>query len=196
MEPSKYYTFKDFDAFLQWLKDNHDTENEAYLFIYKKNAEKSGITYVASVLAALCYGWIDSVKRSYDEEKYVQRFTPRRDKSNWCISNIKRMKRLIEDDLMSEAGLRVFDVTLIDKLPQLIAEEEARKTSPILVPDEVMDLIKQDHLIYEKFLALSDGHKRRYLDWINTGKRLDTRIRRAEKMIGMLRENRSINEML
>lgn len=190
-----YYTFNDFESFYDWLDLNHEKEVEANLFIYKKRSLHEGITYEDSVRAALCHGWIDSTKRSYDEDKYVQRFSPRHKKSNWAISNIKRMKELIEKGLMTEEGLKHFDIDLIEKLDELIKKEEAEKNRVVETPDFVMEIISRDEGILLKFQRLSASHKKRYLSWIISAKKDETKLRRIEKMVRMLKENRSINEL-
>lgn len=190
-----YYTFMDFESFYDWLDLNHKDKLVANLFIYKKNSSQKGITYEDSVRAALCHGWIDSTKRSHDDNKYVQRFSPRKKKSNWSISNIKRMKELIENNLMTEEGLKYFDMELIENLDMLIKKEEAEKTRIIEPPDYVLHILTRDETILLKFKELPASHKRRYLEWISSAKKDETKNRRVEKMVGMLRENRSINEL-
>ena len=88
-----------------WLRENHDIETEVWLVINKKHAWTPGINYNDAVEEALCYGWIDGLARSHNEESYVQRFTPRRPKSNWSDSNKHRVRKLIAMGLMTEAGL-------------------------------------------------------------------------------------------
>jgi uncharacterized protein YdeI (YjbR/CyaY-like superfamily) len=190
-----YYTFMDFQSFYDWLDLNHNDKVEANLFIYKKNSSRKGITYEDSVKAALCHGWIDSTKRSNDENKYVQRFSPRKKKSNWAISNIKRMKELIENNLMTEEGLKYFDMELIENLDGLIKKEEAEKNRVIETPDYVLDILTRDDTLLLKFKELPASHKKRYLDWIRSAKKDETKYKRIEKMVRMLKENRSINEL-
>ena len=195
MNISDYYTFMNFKSFYNWLDSNHKDKDEANLFIYKKNSPQKGITYEDSVKAALCHGWIDSTKRSYDENKYLQRFSPRKKNSNWSISNIKRMKELIENGLMTEEGLKYFDIDLIENLDDLIKKEEAEKNRELDTPDYVMEIIGRDEALLLKFERLSESHKRRYLSWIISAKKDETKHRRIEKMVRMLKENRSINEL-
>lgn len=126
MNSSDHLYFKDFDSFLLWLKENHASETEAFLYIYKKNSKEKGIKYEEAVLAALCYGWIDSIMHSYNDEKYILRFSPRNKNSNWSISNIKRMQKLIESNIMTEFGMARFEIELIEKLPDLIAKEKQK----------------------------------------------------------------------
>ena len=88
-----------------WLSEHHDTESEVWLIIYKKNSGQTSVTYEEAVEEALCYGWIDGLTRSRDEVSYIQRYTPRRLRSNWSESNKRRVRKLIAEGQMTEAGL-------------------------------------------------------------------------------------------
>jgi len=189
MNTSTNLNFDNMESFLSWLELNHATESEAVLYIYKKNAKVKGINYEDAVLAALCYGWIDSTMHSYDEDKFILRFSPRKKNSNWSLSNIKRMKKLIENDLMTEFGLQPFDSGLIEKLPALIAADETRRTEEVSIPAFVEELLVEDKVVYERFMSLTNAHKYRYLDWIVSAKQEKTKIRRVKKMMSMLEED-------
>lgn len=88
-----------------WLNENHASAPEVWLVFYKKTSGKLGVSYEEAVEEALCFGWIDGKAKSLDAERWAQRFTPRRPRSNWSESNKKRVRRLIEQGLMTSAGL-------------------------------------------------------------------------------------------
>ena len=90
--------------FRRWLEANHQTKQEIWLVIYKKASGKAGISYDESIDEALCFGWIDSIAKSTDAEKYVQRFSPRRKGSNWTEANRAKAYRLIAEGKMTDAG--------------------------------------------------------------------------------------------
>jgi uncharacterized protein YdeI (YjbR/CyaY-like superfamily) len=90
-----------------WLEKNHDKRDEIWLVYYKKSTGIPTIKYEEAVEEALCFGWIDSMEKGIDEEKFAGRFSPRRPKSNWSDSNRLRVKRLIAQGQMSQAGLKV-----------------------------------------------------------------------------------------
>src|SRR5690606_27061204 len=90
-----------------WLVDNHKTAKEIWLVYYSKESGKPRIPYLHAVEEALCFGWIDGIAKKMDAERTAQRFTPRRPKSNWTELNKERMRRLIAQGLMTEAGLAV-----------------------------------------------------------------------------------------
>ncbi len=94
--------------FRAWLETHHDKFPELLVGFYKKDSGKPSITWPESVDAALCFGWIDGVRRSIDETSYTIRFTPRRPTSTWSAVNIKRVKQLKKTGLMHPAGLKAF----------------------------------------------------------------------------------------
>jgi uncharacterized protein YdeI (YjbR/CyaY-like superfamily) len=100
-----------------WLRDNHDSESEVWLVINKKQARQPGVLYDDAVEEALCYGWIDGLARSLDEGSYIQRFTPRRPRSNWSDSNKRRVRKLLTLGLMTEAGLAKIPADVLDGKP-------------------------------------------------------------------------------
>ena len=91
-----------------WLEKNHATETEVWLVYYKKHTGKQSVSYLESVMEALCFGWIDGIKKRVDDERYIHRFTPRKPNSKWSPSNIAQAKELIESGAMTEAGLAAF----------------------------------------------------------------------------------------
>lgn len=96
-----------------WLEKNHSTKSEIWLIYFKKETGKPTISYEDAIEEALCFGWVESRERSLDSEKYAQRFTPRRPKSHWSVSNIKRFKILVKEGLITEAGKKVFENSII-----------------------------------------------------------------------------------
>jgi uncharacterized protein YdeI (YjbR/CyaY-like superfamily) len=101
----KLFEFASFDAFYGWLRDNHASADEVWIRIFKKGAGKPTITPVEAIDAVLCWGWIDAIKKSWDDESYVQRYCPRRPKSVWSQVNRDNVARLVERGLMTEHGL-------------------------------------------------------------------------------------------
>ncbi|MGZ3864717.1 MAG: YdeI/OmpD-associated family protein [Bacteroidia bacterium] len=100
--------FKTPEHFRKWLQKNHKTKTELWVGYYKVGTGKVNMTWSQSVDEALCFGWIDGVRNSIDEESYCSRFTPRRPASNWSEINIKKVKALIKEGRMHPAGLEVY----------------------------------------------------------------------------------------
>ena len=97
-----------------WLADNHASERELWVGYWKKGSGGIGITYLESVDEALCFGWIDGLTRRIDDARYATRFTPRRTRSHWSVTNISRVGELAAEGRMSETGLRVFEARRSD----------------------------------------------------------------------------------
>lgn len=104
MEITKQLYVTDRDAWRAWLEKNYDTEKEIWLIYYKKHTGKPRIPYDDAVEEALCFGWIDSTVKRVDDEKFAQKFTPRKNKSNWSDLNKKRAKKMIREGRMTKAG--------------------------------------------------------------------------------------------
>ena len=110
MEITKTYYAKDRNSWRTGLEKNHKSKKEIWLVYYKKNSNKSRVEYSDAVKEALCFGWIDSTAKSIDEEKYAQRFTPRRKGSKWSSLNVKYYKELEKLGLVSDEGKKAFAV--------------------------------------------------------------------------------------
>lgn len=108
VEITKTFTPKSRKEWREWLTKNHDKTTEIWLVYYKKHTGKPTIKYEEAVEEALCFGWIDGIEKRIDEERYAQRFTPRRKNSNWSESNIARYKKLVKQGLMTKAGKKAF----------------------------------------------------------------------------------------
>jgi uncharacterized protein YdeI (YjbR/CyaY-like superfamily) len=106
MTPKFFRTPADFR---RWLERHHGTQPELWVGFYKKGSGRPSITWPEAVDEALCFGWIDGIRKSVDAERYVNRFTPRRSRSNWSLVNIRRVGQLIAAGRMQPAGLRAFD---------------------------------------------------------------------------------------
>ena len=178
--------FKTKEAFRTWLELNHNCGHGVTLFIYKKGYETSGITYEDAVRTALCYGWIDAVTHRYNEVKFKQYFAKRKKNSNWSISNIKRIKDLLEEDLMTKYGLEYFDMNLLDQLDDMIADEIAFKTQPLKVPDFVAEILLNEHAL-DLLHASTKSVQKMYLHYILSAKKEETTLRRCYKIADILK---------
>jgi len=99
----------------EWLERFHDKEKEIWLVFYRKNSGKPRIPYNDTVEEALCFGWIDSIEKGIDHERFAQRFTPRKPKSQWSETNKERVRRLLKDGKMTKSGLAVLGNISINK---------------------------------------------------------------------------------
>lgn len=104
-DPSKIESFPSEQAFERWLSAHHATETELWLKIYKKDSRKPTVSYAQAVDVALCWGWIDGLKKSFDEHAFLQRFTPRKAKSVWSQVNREKVAALVAAGRMTEHGM-------------------------------------------------------------------------------------------
>jgi len=139
-----------------WLAKNHNKEKEIWLIFYKKSSGKPRIPYNDAVEEALCYGWIDSIVKGIDEEKFVQRFTPRRPKSKLSEMNKERIRQLIKQNKMTTVGLAAV---------KHVFDDSSENTKLILAPD-ILKALKQNKETWENFQKFPESYKRIRIGWI------------------------------
>src|SRR5438132_2417258 len=100
-----------------WLAKHYESETEVWLIYYKKHTGQPRIPYEHAVEEALCFGWIDSLVKRIDDEKFAQKFTPRRDFTRWSVLNLRRMRKLMREGRMTETGLAKIEATLLKQEP-------------------------------------------------------------------------------
>lgn len=113
-DPAKIREFRTPGAFESWMRRNHDRESEIWLKIHKKNSGLRTISNAEALDVALCWGWIDGIRKSFDDLSYLQRYTPRRPKSVWSQVNRRHVARLIEEGRMTPFGQRHVDAATAD----------------------------------------------------------------------------------
>src|ERR1700726_2715094 len=106
--------FKSSADFRQWLKQNHAQSDGIWLRIFKKSSNEKSLTYADALDQALCFGWIDGQKKPYDEQSWLQKFTPRRAKSGWSKKNTQHTERLVASGEMAPAGLKEVNAAKAD----------------------------------------------------------------------------------
>ncbi len=174
--------FGDATAWRNWLIENHSAVNGLWLRIYKKTSGIASVTYAEALDHALCFGWIDGQKKSYDELSFLQKFTPRRSKSLWSKRNIELVSSLTEQGLMMPAGTAEFDQAKKDG--RLDAAYD--KPSDMVVPQVFLEEL-QKHPKAEAFFATLNKANTYAIAWrLQTAKSDETRKRRQEKIIAML----------
>lgn len=163
----------------KWLEANHAKKKEIWLIYFKKHTGKPRIPYDDAVEEALCFGWIDSIVKRIDDERFMQKFTPRREKSAWSALNKKRALRLIRRGEMTEAGL-----ALVDEAKKSGAWKNAvsRSTAPAM-PADLKKALAANRRAHELWGALAPSRRKLFIGWIEDAKRDDTRSRRIVKTI-------------
>lgn len=169
--------FKTPVEFRRWLKTNHAKETELWVGFYKVDSGKPSITWKESVDQALCFGWIDGVRKSIDGESYKIRFTPRKRKSNWSRVNIKRYSELLEQGLIEPAGKKAYEATS-SKRRDYSYEQEKRVLSP-----EFMRLLKKSKKAWAYFSNEAQWYQRTVSFWVMCAKKEETQLRRLKRLI-------------
>jgi len=171
-----------------WLVSKHSSEDEAWLVYYKKHTGKPSVTYMESVKEALCFGWIDGIKKSIDDETYMHRFTPRRPGSKWSPTNIKLAKELIETGEMTGAGLTAFN-----QRAEYDAEFlQAVKSIDMALAPEIEKSLKANQKAWDNFNQLAPGYRKQYVGWLQSAKRPETREKRLKEAIELLAGNKKL----
>jgi len=164
--------------FRKWLEKHHSTERELLVGFYAKNSGKQSITWPESVKEALCFGWIDGIRRNVDEVSYSIRFTPRQRTSIWSAINIKYATELIEQGLMRPPGLAAFAARREYKSG--IYSYEQRSAT---IPEPYRSQLKMNKAAFAFFEAQPAGYRKQMSWWILSAKQESTRLKRLEKLI-------------
>ena len=182
--------FKSTRQFREWLGRHHQTATELFVGFYKKSSGKPSITYHEALDEALCVGWIDGVRRSLDEERFVQRFTPRTPKSYWSLVNINRAKALIAAGRMKAAGLRAFDARDEARAKQYSSEQQSVAFDAALERQ-----FKRHKAAWAFFQAQPPGYRRVTTWFVMSAKRDETRQRRLARVIEVSAAGRRLEAM-
>lgn len=175
------------DDFRKWLEKNHQTETELLVGFYKVNSQKPSMTWSQSVDQALCFGWIDGIRKSIDEQSYCIRFTPRRKTSIWSEVNIKKVEELTRKNLMTPEGLKAFSYRKEDKSGVYSYENELTDFKATFENE-----FKKNKLALDFFEAQAPSYKRAVKHWVMAAKQEKTRLTRLEKLIRESGERRRI----
>ncbi|MGG5210066.1 YdeI/OmpD-associated family protein [Chryseobacterium sp. MIQD13] len=166
------------EEFRKWLEENHTKEKEILVGFYKKGTGKPSMNWSESVDQALCFGWIDGVRRSLDSESFSNRFTPRKPNSNWSIINIRKVEELTKAGLMTLEGQKAFEARKEEKTGIYSHEKENIILDPVY---------EAQFKIYENawnfFEKQAPSYKRTVIHWLMSAKQEKTRLSRLEKVI-------------
>jgi len=165
--------------FRKWLVANHATAKELVVGFYKKGSGRASMTWPESVDQALCFGWIDGVRRSLGDDAYCIRFTPRKKASNWSKVNVGRVKELTRRKLMTPAGKRAFAERRADRTG-IYSFERAEPAA--LSPDDEKKL-RANARASKFFDAQAPSYRKVALHWVVSAKREETRARRLAQLI-------------
>jgi uncharacterized protein YdeI (YjbR/CyaY-like superfamily) len=167
------------DEFRAWLEENHETATELEVVFYKKASGKPSMTWSESVDEALCFGWIDGVRRGRDEESYTIRFTPRKQRSTWSNINVAKAEQLIAEGRMRPAGLAAFERRTADNTGIYSSERE----QPAELPPEFEAELRANPKAAEYFDSRPPGYRHTAIHLVMSAKREETRRRRLRQLI-------------
>ena len=170
--------FSNTAEFKNWLEQNHQTATEVLVGYYKVKTGKPSMNWSDSVDEALCYGWIDGVRRTIDEQSYYNRFTPRRPKSNWSRVNIEKVERLIAQKRMQPAGLAAYE-----KRTQARSEIYSYENQPDKLSEELEAIFRKHAQAWDFFTTQPPSYKKTMIYWIMSAKQITTQKTRLFKLI-------------
>jgi uncharacterized protein YdeI (YjbR/CyaY-like superfamily) len=172
-----------------WLAQNHGCSPGVWLVFYRKGTNVPSIEYSDALDEALCFGWVDSLIRKLDEQRYARKFTPRSDVSKWSPINKQRVAQLIEDGRMTEFGLAKVEVAKQNGC----WERPDRQEVPAGIPAELVSLLEQNQAAGAFFATLAPSHRRRYIGWIASAKMPETRQKRAQEAVLLLEKGEKLD---
>jgi uncharacterized protein YdeI (YjbR/CyaY-like superfamily) len=170
--------FKSPGEFRRWLEKNHATTRELWVGYYKKRSGQPSMTWPESVDQALCFGWIDGIRKRVDDLRYTIRFTPRKRESIWSAVNIKRAQELSDKGLMKHPGMTEFNARKENKSGIYSYEQRSDKLE---APYE--ERLRQDKAAWNFFYAQPPSYRKAISWWVVSAKQEATRFKRLEKLM-------------
>jgi|ERR1700722_15058158 uncharacterized protein YdeI (YjbR/CyaY-like superfamily) len=176
---------KDRAEWRRWLQRNFERSEEIWLGFYKKASGKQTVSYDHAVEEALCFGWVDGMKKKLDEECYAFRFTPRKPKSAWSRSNLQRVERLLAEGKMTPPGLKVYNSGDRREVPPM----------PTELPKALEDKFRKQCEAWANYEKFPPGYRRVTAGWVAGAKKEETRIKRLQKLMEHSARNERIEFM-
>lgn len=172
----------------EWLEKNHSNSDGIFLRIYKKDSDKKTVTHLEALDEALCFGWIDGIRKSFDEASFLQKFTPRQKRSIWSKRNQENVARLIQEGRMAEAGLAEIDRAKKD------GRWDRAYDSPknMKVPSDFLKELKKNKAAYQFFKGLTKVNHFAIAFRLHNAKRPETRERRMRDFLDRLARGEKI----
>jgi uncharacterized protein YdeI (YjbR/CyaY-like superfamily) len=174
-----------------WLTRNHDKTREIWVGFYKKKSGKPSVTWPEAVDVALCFGWIDGLRRSIDEISYANRFTPRKLRSTWSAINIKKVQELTTLGLMHPAGIKAFQAR--EKEKSAIYSYEQRRN--IKLDPRYEKKFRTTKKAYEFFRSQPPWYQRTSIYWVMSAKKEDTKQKRLATLIACSQDGKAIKPL-
>lgn len=189
VKPAPIKSFSSAQKWHEWLLKNHASPQGIWLRIYKKDSNKKTITYAEALDEALCFGWIDGLKKTYDDKSWIQKFTPRRARSMWSKRNQEHVARLIKENRMQPEGLKEVEAAKKD------GRWDAAYDSPknMEVPADFLKELKKSKKAYEFFKTLNKTNTFAIAWRLQTAKKPEMREKRMKVLLEMMKEGKKIH---
>jgi uncharacterized protein YdeI (YjbR/CyaY-like superfamily) len=181
-DPKQFKSFKTPKELHAWLKKYHTYKDELWIKVFKKHTKKPSVTWNDIVVEALCWGWIDGVRKSIDEESYAQRITPRKAKSDWSKKNTEHVERLIKEGKMQEPGMVHVRAAKADGR----WENAYAPASQMEVPEDFVKALEKKPKAKKFYDTLNKSSRYAITYGLTTAKKPETRERRFDKFMDML----------
>ena len=176
-------------AWRKWLEKNHATSPGIWMIYYKKETGKRKFDMAEAVEEALCFGWIDSVAKKLDDERTMQKFTPRKPKSVWSKVNKLRIEKLIEQKKMTPAGLAKIELAKENGSWDILNSSDLH-TDNNSMPDDLKKALSRNKKALTNFLAFPPSYRKRFLFWIDSAKTPETKAVRMKQTLLMAAANK------
>jgi uncharacterized protein YdeI (YjbR/CyaY-like superfamily) len=177
-------------AFRKWLEDNHSTATELLVGFHKVDSGKPSITWPESVDEALCFGWIDGIRRRIDDVSYSIRFTPRKKTSTWSAVNIRRVEALVKEGKMTPAGIEAYNARKDHKAGIYSYEQRLGDLS-----DPYGKILRKNKKAWDFFSGSAPSYRKAVIWWVLSAKKEETRLSRLQTLIADSSRGRKIGQM-
>lgn len=178
--------FKNRNEFRKWLEKNHNKQKEVWVLFYKVHTKKKSLRYAEAVEEALCFGWIDGIVKRIDDEKHAQRYTPRKPRSYWSNVNKERVKRMIEEGKMTDAGLAKIKDAKKSGWWQNAYTTTRRDYE---ISEEMKKVLMSDKVAWINFQNFGKGAQNTYIFWVNYAQRQETKKKRILFVLERAKKN-------
>ena len=165
-------------AFRAWLEENHSVKPELWLIYYKVHTGIESVSYEDAVCEAVCFGWIDGKIMTIDEDRYMQRFSPRRKNSKWSELNKRRAEKMMSEGSMTEAGMR--------SIEEAKANGKWDESSDRIIPEmsaELKQALNRNKTARNNFENFAKSYQNMYIAWVSAAKREETMMKRIAEVV-------------
>jgi uncharacterized protein YdeI (YjbR/CyaY-like superfamily) len=179
MDLSNAKYFKSRHLWRKWLEKNHGKKKEVWLVYFKKHTGKPSVSHAEAVEEALCFGWIDSRVNRIDEERFVQKYTPRKPKSLWSLINKRAAERMIAEGKMTSAGMK--EIEKAKKDGRWSRAYTSRKR--MRMPQDLRKALMSNKMAWKNFSNFANSYQNMYIGWVMDAKRDETRLKRIKEVV-------------